>query len=279
VSADPPLVGPVAAPDLHCMTLNLRRRAPHRRSEHPDRWSHRRDAVAALVTTEAPHVLAVQEAMPDQAAFVTSALGARWEPVLVGRGRRGTGERVGLVVDTERLRVVSRRSWALSRTPGRAGSRSWATVFARTAVGAVLQDRTTGVRFLALATHLDHLSTWARYRSAQLVAGIVRASGLPAVAMADGNAPAASAPHRVLREAGFVDTWDRASRQLTPAFGTYPHYGPPRVGARRIDWVLARPTDAVAVSVSRAAVSDRRPDGVWPSDHAAVHAVLRWDAR
>jgi endonuclease/exonuclease/phosphatase family metal-dependent hydrolase len=55
-------------------------------------------------------------------------------------------------------------------------------------------------------------------------------------------------------------------------YGTYPHYGSPRVGGRRIDGVLTT-TDA---TVERVAVSNRRPGGVWPSDHAAVHAVVRW---
>ncbi len=56
------------------------------------------------------------------------------------------------------------------------------------------------------------------------------------------------------------------------AYGTYPHYRAPRVGGRRIDGVLVT-EDAV---VERVAVNVRRPGGVWPSDHAAVHAVVRW---
>ncbi len=56
------------------------------------------------------------------------------------------------------------------------------------------------------------------------------------------------------------------------AYGTYPHYREPRVGGRRIDGLLVT-EDAV---VDRVAVNVRRPGGVWPSDHAAVHAVVRW---
>jgi len=267
---DTPLIGPVDPPDLHCMTLNVRRRVPHR-SGHPDRWDRRRGAVAALVTSEAPTVLAVQEALPTQVADLTADLGARWEPVLAGRGARGGGEHVGLFLDRERLEVEERRTWALSRTPSRPGSRSWLTAFPRHAVGAVVRDRATGARFTAVATHLDVLSPWARLRAAQLLARIVRQRGLPAVVLADWNSPAGSAPWRALAEAGVADTWHRASRVVGEPHGTYAHYAAPRVGGARIDGVLATATD-----VRRVATSSRQPGGVWPSDHLAVHAVLRW---
>jgi endonuclease/exonuclease/phosphatase family metal-dependent hydrolase len=266
---DRPLIGPVAAPDLHCMTLNLRRSVP-RPTGHPDSWEHRRDAVVALVASEEPTVLAVQEALRPQAVDLATGIGSRWEALLLGRDRFGDGEAVGLLVDTERCTVVERRSWAMSRTPLRPGSRSWATAFPRHAVGAVLDDHATGRRFLALATHLDVASPWARLRSAQLLGRIVSQSGLPAVVMADYNAPAGSAPWRALAEAGIPDTWGRASRPETAELGTYAAYREPRADKPRIDGVLAT-EDA---DVSRVAISTRRPGGVWPSDHLAVHAVL-----
>ncbi len=270
---DHPLIGAVVAPEVHCATLNLRRRVP-RPAAHPDAWERRRDAVAALVTSEEPTVLAVQEALPEQARDLTTRIGSRWEPVVVGRGRHGGGEAVGLYLDRERLDVVERRTWALSRTPDRPGSRSWATAFPRHAVGAVVRDRETGREFTAIGTHLDVASPWARLRGAELLGRIVRQRGLPAVVMADWNCPAGSAPWRALAEAGVSDSWSRASRPVSEPYGTYPHYGSPRVGGRRIDGVLVT-EDAV---VDRVAVSTRRPGGVWPSDHAAVHAVVRWTA-
>lgn len=268
---DRPIIGPVDAPDVHCMTLNVRRRVP-RPAGHPDAWERRRDAVVALVASEEPTVLAVQEALPTQTADLTAALGSRWEAVVVGRGARGGGEAVGLFLDRERFDVVERRTWALSRRPSHPGSRSWATAFPRHAVGAVVRDRATGRAFTAIATHLDVVSPWARLRGAQLLGRIVRERGLPAVVMADWNCPAGSAPWRAMAEAGVPDSWGRASRQVGEQVGTYPHYGSPRVGGRRIDGVLVT-EDAV---VDRVAVNVRRPGGVWPSDHAAVHAVVRW---
>jgi endonuclease/exonuclease/phosphatase family metal-dependent hydrolase len=268
--SDQPVIGPVAPPDVHCMTLNLRRRVP-RPAGHPDAWERRRDAVVALVTSEHPTVLAVQEALPSQERELTAALGSRWQALLVGRGRHGEGERVGLFLDRDRCRVVEQRSWMLSRRPARPGSRSWGSLFPRHVVGAVVDDLATGARFLALGTHLDVFSGWARVQGARLIGRIVRQRGFPAVVMADWNSPVGSAPWRVLADAGVVDSWPRASRRETAEYGTYPHYGEPRVAGRRIDGVLT--TEDVVVT--RAAVDVRRPGGVWPSDHAAVHAVVR----
>ncbi|PYY40248.1 MULTISPECIES: endonuclease/exonuclease/phosphatase family protein [unclassified Curtobacterium] len=270
---DRPTIGPVSPPDLHCMTLNLRRQVP-RPAGHPDAWEHRRDAVVALVASEQPTVLAVQEALRRQAVDLATGIGERWEAVLLGRDRHGDGEAVGVLVDTERCTVVERRSWALSRRPLRPGSRAWATAFPRHAVGVVLDDHATGRRFLALATHLDVVSPWARLRSAQLLGRIVAESALPAVVMADFNSAAGSAPWRALADAGVPDTWGRASRPETPEVGTYAAYREPRADRPRIDGVLATETAVV----SRVAVSTRRPGGVWPSDHLAVHAVLSFGA-
>lgn len=271
---DDALVGPSDAPDLHCMTLNVRRPVPHLRRDHPDAWGHRHDALARLVRTESPHLLAVQEAVADQVTHVSEALGPRWEPVVVGRGRDGGGEHVGFFVDRDRLAVRARWSGALSRRPDHPGSRSWGALFPRVLVGVELGDRATGIRFLALATHLDPFSPVALRRGAEQVARVAADTDLPVVAMADWNSGARSAVASTLAAAALVDTWDAAEQHLTPAFGTYPHYRSPRRGGARLDRVLAR-----GARVRAAAISTRRPGGVWPSDHAAVHAVIRWEAR
>lgn len=275
--SDSTLVGPRSAPDLHVASLNVRRRVPHRRADHPDAWTRRRGAVLELLESESPHLTALQEVLPDQEHWLTERLPARWTAVLRGRGRRGDGERVGLLVDTGRLRITGEHVRALSRRPDRIGSRSWGTLFPRIAVGLDLEDRVTGTRFLAVAVHLDVASPLARLRSAQLVVRWADEVGVPVVVLGDANAPADSAPHRVLTDAGFADTWTSAATRASEQWGTHPGYRAPRPGGRRIDWILVRGTDRVRPSVSEAAVSTRRPGGVWPSDHAAVQAVLRWE--
>jgi endonuclease/exonuclease/phosphatase family metal-dependent hydrolase len=287
---DDPVVGPVAAPDLHCMTFNVRRPMPHLRAGHPDTWARRAPAVAALVRSEAPHLLAVQEAVPAQVQHLTAAMGSRWTAVVAdrdggdGRSTRSTavstgGEHVGVVVDTDRLRVGATTTVALGPDRSRVGSRAWGAPFPRIAVLVELEDRVTGVRFVALATHVDPFSPLAQVRSARLVGALVREAGLPAVVLADWNAGERSPAARILAAEGLDDTWDLVPGRDRPAsIGTYAHYREPRLGGPRLDRVLVtRDHPAARAVVERVAVSTRRPGGVWPSDHTPVHAVIRWE--
>jgi len=265
------------------MTLNVRRPVPHLRRTHPDRWEVRKPVLGALLESERPTVLGVQEAMPEQGAFVADVLGHGYRSALVGRGRRGDGEACGILVDSERLELVEERRWALSSTPDVPGSRSWGNALPRIAVGAVLRDRHVGSRFLVVVTHLDHLSARSRLASARMLRSIVVDFDGPAIVMGDGNTDVGTPPYRELvshpgrlpqgaaAAAPLVDTWDVAAERVGERWGTYSRYRAPVRGGRRIDWLLATPDWRVA----RVGVNPFRRGGLAPSDHDAVQAVLR----
>ena len=266
------------APDLHCTTLNVRRPIPHLRRDHLDAWDVRHAALAAFLDAERPTLLAVQEAVPTQLATARAALGARWQAVVSPRSRAREAEHVGLLLDTERLRVVAHRTTALSRRPGRIGSRSWGSLFPRIAVSVTLDDRATGVRFTAIATHLDPFSPLALRNGARLVGSLARDAGTPVVAMADWNASERSGVARELGTSGLVDTWDLAETHDSPAVGTFTNHRPPRPRGARLDRVLVRPGAGVRARVRSTAITTAAPGGAAFSDHAAVSAVLRWEA-
>lgn len=261
---DTPLIGPVPPPDLHVMTYNIRRPVPHRRRAHPDRWVNRRPALLATIASERPSILGVQEALPEQIGAVSAALGGH-TPLGYGRGRRLGDERVALFVDEARLEIRSWDQLALSRTPQVAGSRSWGSSFPRVVVLARLRDRVTGAEFTVANTHLDHLSGWARRRSALMIAGLV--AGRPAIVLGDANAGIGSAPYRELTET-LDDGWLVAEEHLSEEWGTWANYREPRPG-RRIDWLLV----SRDVRVRRIGMNVARG-----SDHLPVQAVLRVSA-
>ncbi|ROS77714.1 endonuclease/exonuclease/phosphatase family metal-dependent hydrolase [Curtobacterium sp. PhB130] len=279
MTSDDPVVGPVGPPALHCMTLNVRRPVPHLRRAHPDAWPRRAPAIATLVRSEVPHLLAVQEAVPEQVQHLRTALGSRWHAAVSGRGPSGGAEGVGFFVDQDRLRVGDTRTIALARHPELVGSRDWGAPFPRIAVLTELEDRVTGVRFLAVATHVDPFSPLAQVRSARLLGEVVHGVGLPTVAMADWNAGAGSASARILTAAGLRDTWDLVPDEDRPSSaGTYANYRTPKPQGARLDRILVREGRDARVAVDRVAISTRRPADVWPSDHLPVHAVIRWEA-
>lgn len=268
----------VDQPGLHCMTFNVRRPMPHLRRGHPDAWTRRAPAVAEMVRSEAPHLLAVQEAVSAQVQHLATALGSRWVPVVADRRAAGGGEHVGFFVDTERLRVGRTRTIALAPDTSRIGSRAWGAPFPRIAVLVELHDLATDTGFLAVATHVDPFSPLAQVRSARLLGQQVHAAGLPAVVMADWNAGERSTSARVLAAAGLDDTWDLVPAARRPAaVGTYANYRQPKPGGPRLDRILVRGGAGVRPVVDSVSISTRRPSGTWPSDHLPVQAVLRWE--
>ncbi len=270
-----PLVGPAPSPGIHVMTWNVRRRMGGPTTRNVDDWRRRRDAVAEAVSAEAPTILCVQEALPDQAEFIGSALGGRYRRVGHGRRPGPRGEGCPLYFDAERLELTRFAQTALSTRPDEAGSRSWGVLFPRVLVRARFRDRATSLGFTVFNTHLDPFSAWSRMRSAELIRGAVIAAHSPAIVAGDLNAdPTSRTVRELLADGAMRDAWTEAATRLSPEWRSYTGYRPPRPakhGRGRIDAILVTP----GILIERAAISLPRHDGIWPSDHVPLHAVLR----
>ncbi len=270
------LIGPVAAPDLHVMTYNIRRRVARTRPGSPDRWTTRRRLVERILATEQPTLLGVQEALADQAEFLSDALGPRYRCIGLGRDPSGRGERCPIYYDSERLELRDWKQLALSATPDVPGSRSWGNMARRVLVTAEFTDAVTGARLVAFNTHLDHISWRSRLHSARLIAGLASAASDGAegavVVTGDFNTGERSAVYRALTADGTLrDTWN-AGEQITPQWGTFSNYRRRRPGGKRIDLILV----GDGVEVVRTGINAARFEGRAASDHEPVQAVLRW---
>ena len=268
---DTPLIGPVAAPDLHVMSFNIRRRMERLMLRSPDRWDHRRPLIARILEAEQPVILGVQEALPDQAGFVRHALGESYRSVGHGRNANRRGEGCPLFYDRDRLQLMGWVQTALSDTPTVPGSTSWGNPTPRIVVAATFRDIATGIQFRALNTHFDQFSRKSRMHSADEILRLVAASPLPTIVTGDFNTDGDSLPHDRLTHTGaLVDCWEAAHERLSESWGTFPNYRAPRLERKRIDWILATPS----IFVERAAINVTRYDDNWPSDHAPVQAVV-----
>jgi endonuclease/exonuclease/phosphatase family metal-dependent hydrolase len=268
---DSALIGPVTAPDLHVMSFNIRRRMPHLNPRSPDRWVHRQPLLKRLLEAEQPALFGVQEALFDQANFVRHTLGERYRSIGYGREANKGGEGCPIFYDSRRLRVLEWKQTALSDTPEVPGSTSWGNRTPRVVVDATFRDIATGIEFQAVNTHFDRRSRTSRLRSADVLGRIVSASPLPTVMTGDFNTDAETDPYDQLTGQGLLlDTWDTAEERLTEIWGTFLNYRPPRHDHKRIDWILVTP----GVTVLKAAINVKRYEGGWPSDHAAMQAVV-----
>jgi endonuclease/exonuclease/phosphatase family metal-dependent hydrolase len=268
---DIPFIGPVASPELHVMSFNIRRRMGQLMPRSPDRWVHRRPLIHRMLAAEQPAILGVQEALPEQAGFVRHALGERYRSIGYGRNANKRGEGCPLFYDRERLELLDWRQTALSDTPSVPGSTSWGNRTPRLVVNATFRDLATGIQFRAMNTHFDQFSRKARMRSADEILRLVAVSSLPAVITGDFNTDAESLPYdRLTGQGALVDCWDASRKRLSESWGTFPNYHAPKLERKRIDWILVTPS----VSVLRAGINVTRYDGRWPSDHAPVQAVV-----
>lgn len=268
---DSTTIGPVAAPDLHVMSYNIRRRMPHIMPHSPDRWVHRRPLLKRLLEAEQPALFGVQEALFEQASFVRHALGEHYRSIGYGRETNKGGEGCPIFYDSRRLRVLEWRQTALSDTPDVPGSTSWGNRTPRLVVDATVRDLATGIEFQAVNTHLDNFSRTARLHSADVLRRIVSATTLPSIVTGDFNTDAETSPYHELTGHGLlVDSWHSAKERLSEVWGTFLNYRPPKIEHKRIDWILTTPS----VTVLSAAINVTRYKGGWPSDHAAVQAVL-----
>ncbi|MCH8566487.1 endonuclease/exonuclease/phosphatase family protein [Nesterenkonia sp. LB17] len=253
------------------MSWNIRRRTFAFHPRRADRWERRAPGLRSLLQTERPTLLGVQEALADQVRFVADALGGSYRSVGHGRGPQGGGEASPLYYDTDRLELLDWEQSALSDTPHHPGSRTWGNLIPRSLVSARFRDRATSTAFLAMNTHLDHLSHRSRLRAAQSIRHRVTTSTLPVVLTADMNAQPSSAPiAELLRGEALADTWAAAAQRDSEEWGTFANYREPRLDRRRIDWIMASPE----LGVARAAINPVRHRSGWASDHLPVQAVL-----
>ena len=266
------LIGPVAAPDLHVMTFNVRRPIGRLPGRSPDVWETRKPALSALLAAERPAVLGTQEVVPGQSSAIRTALGRHYRTVGHGRGADGRGEGCPIYYDSSRLELIDWSQTALSDRPDEPGSTTWGNMVPRILVSATFRDREGSARFRFLNTHFDHISRRSRSRSAQQVRELVAGEPLPTIVTGDLNTGEGSDPVvELLAHGTLLDAWAVAREHLSPEWGTYPNYREPRTERKRIDWIATTPS----IEVVRIGMNDRRPLGVWPSDHLPVQAVVR----
>ncbi|HMF19867.1 MAG TPA: endonuclease/exonuclease/phosphatase family protein [Gemmataceae bacterium] len=233
-------------------------------------WPARKHALAAASGEAQPDILGVQEARPEQVAFLEKTLPGH-KRVGVGRDDgRDAGEHCAIYFCRDRFEAIdSDTFWLEEPTDQPAASGRWAK---RTCTWVRLRQRDGGRILCVYNTHLPG-------RTAALVRGQSRLSaarivldhikmGDPSdavVLVADFNAGPDAPSRRLFAEIGLRETAELAGNQTAPP--TYQFYGV-RMGS--LDGILVGPE----WRVKRHTVVDVKPDGVFPSDHFGVLADL-----
>lgn len=255
------------------------------------RWYCRMPRVAQIVRDHGFDVFGVQEAVPGEMAILKDELPA-FDTVGCGRNRDRGGEGMFVFYRRDRFDCLENGTFWLSETPDVPGSKYTGAGCPRTCTWALLRDRVTGKTFRCFNTHLDHISSKARWDGMQV---LLERGVRPAKARgetifltgdlnetldkADNPAMIAELQGPRLTESAKGNPIALVSTELKDTYGmsATPHAGTHKTfhGYKdtprcRIDYIFATPD----VKVRSHATLNDKPDGKFASDHYPVAATV-----
>jgi endonuclease/exonuclease/phosphatase family metal-dependent hydrolase len=243
------------------------------------RWANRAAVLGEQSRALEADLLGMQEVLPHQLDELERMLpGYRRE----GEARDGPrqGEASPLFYRDARFERLEGGTFWLSPTPDRPRGpdeqKPWGTWLNRIATWALLRDRDTGRRLLAINTHFDHASEMARQESAALLVGFVaRHRADVAVVMGDLNARPDSVAHE--RIAAVLTDGRRAPEVVTtPEDTTVTRWTELGAPGHHIDHVFASGARPLRYEVIDRRASYQGQER-YPSDHLPVRALFCLD--
>ena len=255
-----------------------------------NKWENRAALNVATIKRYAPDLIGLQELQAESLATYREDLPGYACILGPGAGKKAPREFNAILFDPARLEVLESGGFWLSRTPGRFSS-AWRARVVRSANWAKFRDPGSGLSFLHLNTHLDHLSGLARAKGSELILRKItelREDGLTAVVTGDFNCLPGSLPYRSFVEDGFEDTFLAAGNKDDADARTFHgfeglryfllrcgdgvrHGGKPR----RIDWILVKNGSHNLRTEAHEILRDRdAKSAIYPSDHYPALATM-----
>lgn len=273
------------AEELTVATFNIRYAASQDKGSRS--WAMRKDVTLETIREMDPDVLGLQEALWSQIRDLRPGMeGYEW----AGSGRddgKLAGEFCAICWKEDRFRRLQTGTFWLSDTPYTAGSKTWGNGVTRICTWVRLVDKKSGASFYVFNTHWDHKHQGSREQSSRMVAAQIDArqsKGDPVVLLGDFNAteenPAVAylMGGKVLLEGGdkpqhwenrLIDVFDQLHPDVEDRRTGHGWEGN-RKGRRKIDHIFVSPE----VIPRECAIIYTQKDGVWPSDHFPVRAVI-----
>jgi len=260
------------------MSFNVR--GSFRDKAKADAWEKRADLNVETIEHCSPDLIGFQELQKGNLETYQKRL-PHYAHVLGPRyGNRAPFDFNAIFFDPRHLELLDSGGFWLSETPERY-SASWETRVVRSANWVRFRVLETGLSFLHLNTHLDHVSSSARREGSRLI--LRKLAELledrpPAIVTGDFNCRPGSPVYRNFIEGGFVDTCLDAGNggdaNTFHAFkGERYRESRPRLGPKRIDWILLKDPRRRIRAVSHSIVRDHDEEsGAYPSDHYPVLA-------
>jgi endonuclease/exonuclease/phosphatase family metal-dependent hydrolase len=264
------LPGLVQAEQLKLMSYNIRCGLCEAEGT-PQYWPERKFLLAHLIQTQQPDLIGLQEAELFQVHDLVAML-PQYQWYAKGRDDGKTkGESTAVLYRKDKLQLLSAKTLWLSETPEQV-SKGWDANLNRTFTKAQFKELKSGQSFYFLNTHFDHMGQQAQLQSALLLKAEV--DKLPkqskVLLTGDFNVEPDSAPYLALSKT-LNDSALVVQQKLSTDTGTFNGFG--RDGTKpsqTIDFIFVSSN----LQVTSYQVDNRRYNGLYPSDHEALVAVI-----
>jgi endonuclease/exonuclease/phosphatase family metal-dependent hydrolase len=267
------------------MTFNVR--GSFNEDDGINAWNNRAALNVETIKRQAPDLIGFQELQSGNLDTYKKKLPEYGCLLGLRAGNNAPHEFNTIFFDPARLEVLASGGFWLSTTPDRYSS-GWRTRSIRSANWANLGCLNTGLSFLHLNTHLDHVSRQARVEGSKLILRKIaeiqkgRENDLPTIVTGDFNCAPGSLPHRNFMADGFTDTCLATGNGHAEKACTFHAFEGPRYSAARnghasgpLDWILVKDPRQRIRTKSQLIVRDCDEEaGIYPSDHYPVLAEL-----
>lgn len=269
---------------LRVMSFNIQGTWP---KEGPNSWTNRAPLIVALLLSQSPDLIGLQEAQAGNIEYLRRHLPGY--TLLPGNcyGNTPPNEYNAILYKRERFELLETGEFWFSPTPDEQSTGNGVD-YPMGATWVKLLERQSGSPLLFLNTHFEDGPDGAESRreGARLIIDRMRErSGgeLPVIATGDFNWNPDGEAHRLFEAAGYVDTF-LAAGNTDGVESTIHCFEGPAYDARkysngantywRIDWVLVQPGARRVEVEACTIVKDAQPP-TYPSDHYPVVADLR----
>lgn len=274
-----PAVADAEPAPFRVMSFNIRN---SRAQDGVNAWPQRTELLFATITRYDPDLIGFQEVLADQYDMLVARL-----PEYDFSGvARDDGDRKGewscVAYRKDRFTVVKKGDFWLSETPAVIGSKSWDAALTRLCSWVRLREIETDREYVFANTHFDHKGVVARQESSRLLSRELSeiARGVPAILVGDFNITEDNPAYAVLvrpSEPGalpWIDAYRALYPMRQPDESTFHGFKGGATGSR-IDFIFhTRHFRATEAGIDRT-----EQNGLWPSDHYAVTALLKLESR
>ena len=241
-------------------------------SDGENRWDNRKEMFADQVSKLSPDFMGVQEALPQQVDYISSALKG-YKYIGVGRdnGVR-EGEFSAVFYNAAKYKVLQQSTFWLSETPEKV-SFGWDAACRRVCTYGLFENLKTKEKIWIFNTHFDHLGDIARVNSAKLILKKIKElnkDNLPFALTGDFNLEDDSESIKLISSE--LSDSKTVAKDVSGPVATFNAFKVDEPATKRIDYIFVPKT---GIEVKKYKVLKELKHNRYPSDHFPVYVEFK----